>query len=136
MKQSRIFKLAHAFAKNVKQSGDSYSACFAIALKEIYAILKNVKACVKGGIAQNGKPYVQVKMDDAKALIGKAVSVSESLIVGGIDVSPRRGRRAGKPLIRFIKQSIELSSMGNSFYVDNVEMVRMYGESKQIIQEF
>lgn len=134
MNKSQVFKLAHAFANKVKQKGDSYSACFALALKEIYATVAEFKSIekVKASIAKNGSHYIEVLASEAEAMIGKTVKVFANLSHGA-QVSPRRGRnQQASAKLNFSYTEITLEAKGSVFGRDNDTLVRIYGTASKI----
>ena len=75
MNKSTLFKQAHALVKKYIQVGDSYSATFALCLKQAYKnrkisisdLRQLAKRGVKTGTAKNGQDYLE--MDSEKGFI-------------------------------------------------------------------
>lgn len=84
--KSNLFKSAHALARHIIKAGDSYSATFSIALKEIYALLALRSSCekVKRGQANNNAEYIEVSADDVDNFYGRDIIFSVNALKGGL----------------------------------------------------
>lgn len=126
---TQIFRLAHAFARDAKAKGFSYAASFSIALKELYAKVKQMRSLPnpKLGQAKNGAWYVEVPVE--KADFQSVQSLFH--FVHNANSSPRRPRKSKDIIAKLganIYNFVADGGKGHPFKnKDGVDVVRVYG---------